>query len=91
MGGDRLPARDPMLPGDMMYLLHAAIVADRLAELTREAQMDRLAALSRADAGPGAARRLVGRLAKSVSEASARLAAWSDPTKPQSADAVGYR
>jgi hypothetical protein len=74
-----------------MYLLHAAIVADRLADMIREADENRLAALSRADAGPGAARRLVGRLAKSVSEASARLAAWSDPTKPQSADAVGYR
>jgi len=74
-----------------MYLLHAAIVADRLADMIREADENRLAALSRADAGPGATRRLIGRLAKSVSEATARLAAWSDPTKPQSADAVGYR
>jgi len=80
-----------MLPGDMMYLLHAAIVADRIADLMREADADRLVALSRADAGPGATRRLLGRLARSVSEATAKLAAWSDPTLPQSADAVGYR
>lgn len=71
-----------------MYLLHAAIVADRLAAFAREADADRLAALAREsdrshddDSGrPGVARRLIARAALSVSDASARVASWSDPT-----------
>lgn len=80
-----------------MYLLHAAIVADRLAAFAREAEDDRrLYAARRAerrhaddDARPGLARRLVARLALALSNATARLATWSDPTIRPSTDPVG--
>lgn len=74
-----------------MYLLHAAIVADRLAALNREADTARLATVYRnahVDDRPSIIRRLVARIALGVSQASARLAAWSDPSLP-SAEALG--
>ena len=74
-----------------MYLLHAAIVADRLAALNREADSDRLATVYRnahVDDRPTLLRRLVARIALSVSQASARLAEWSDPTSRPSAEAL---
>ena len=79
-----------------MYLLHAAIVADRLASFHREADESRLAALgheAEADEAfrPSFARRLIARTALGISQASARLASWSDPTNPSSAEALGYR
>ena len=77
-----------------MYLLHAAIVADRLAAFRREADEDRLAALGR-EAGrahrPSFARRLIARTALGISQASARVASWSDPTSQPSTEALGYR
>ena len=78
-----------------MYLLHAFIVADRLAQLNREADADRLARTFRsnrdADERPVLARRLIARIALTVSQASARLASWSDPTTLPSTEALGYR
>ena len=77
-----------------MYLLHAAIVADRLASLRREADSYRLAELSREGESPrraSFARRLIGRIALGVSQASARVASWSDPTTMSSTEALGYR
>jgi hypothetical protein len=74
-----------------MYLLHAAIVADRLASFYREADESRLALLGR-EAGdvsrPSLPRRLIGRAALGISQASARVANWSDPNLP-SAEALG--
>ena len=79
-----------------MYLLHAAIVADRLASFQREADESRLAALGREaehvePLRPSFARRLLARTALGISQASARVASWSDPTNPSSAEALGYR
>ena len=77
-----------------MYLLHAAIVADRLASFQREADESRLAALGRgADEAfrPSIARRFIARTALGISQASARVASWSDPTSQPSAEALGYR
>ena len=78
-----------------MYLLHAFIVADRLAQLSREADDDRLARSFRDNRNenerPVIARRLIARIALSVSQASARLASWSDPTTHPSTEALGYR
>ncbi len=77
-----------------MYLLHAAIVADRLASLYREAEESRLAALGRESlqpSRPSRARRLIARTALGISQASARVASWSDPTSQPAAEALGYR
>jgi hypothetical protein len=75
-----------------MYLLHAAIVADRLASFQREADESRLATLSHQADGasrPSFVRRLIARGALGVSQASARVASWSDPTSQPSAEALG--
>jgi hypothetical protein len=80
-----------------MYLLHAAIVADRLAALVREADNDRLVKAARlnqlqhtnSESRPGLARRLVARVALALSNATARLATWSDPTIRPTSDLVG--
>ena len=77
-----------------MYLLHAAIVADRLASFHREADESRLAALGREVrqlSRPSIARRLIARTALGISQASARVASWSDPTSQPSTEALGYR
>jgi hypothetical protein len=79
-----------------MYLLHAAIVADRLASFHREADESRLAALGRETESyetfrPSFARRLIARTALGISQATARVASWSDPTNSPSAEALGYR
>ena len=79
-----------------MYLLHAAIVADRLASFQREADESRLVTLGReAEADetfrPSFARRLIARTALGVSQVSARVASWSDPTTSPSAEALGFR
>ena len=77
-----------------MYLLHAAIVADRLASLYREAEQSRLIALSHEAEGtgrPSFVRRFVASVLLGVSQASARLASWSDPTSLPSTEALGYR
>ncbi len=77
-----------------MYLLHAAIVADRLASFYREADEARLAALGREalqPSRPSLARRLIARTALGISQASARVASWSDPTSQSSTEALGYR
>ena len=79
-----------------MYLLHAAIVADRLASFHREADESRLAALGRETEmnqtfRPSFARRLIARTALGISQATARVASWSDPTNAPSAEALGYR
>lgn len=82
-----------------MYLLHAAIVADRLASFYREADESRLAALAALGREtetdetfrPSFTRRLIARTALGISQASARVASWSDPTNSPSAEALGYR
>ncbi|HZM73657.1 MAG TPA: hypothetical protein VFC71_09810 [Candidatus Polarisedimenticolia bacterium] len=79
-----------------MYLLHAAIVADRLAAFHREADDSRLAALGRETEAdepfrPSFPRRLIARTALGISQATARVASWSDPTSSPSAEALGYR
>lgn len=62
-----------------MYLLTSAIVAEHILELMREASEARLARVTRGAARPGIARRLVARVARTVSSAAAAVAAWSDP------------
>jgi hypothetical protein len=74
-----------------MYILHAAIVADRLASFYREAEASRLANLGREanePVRPSLLRRLIGRAALGISQVSARVANWSDPNLP-SAEALG--
>ena len=74
-----------------MYLLHAAIVADRLASFQREADESRLAAQGREALQPfrpSLTRRLIARTALGISQASARVASWSDPTSQPSAGAL---